>query len=113
MLAALILATAACAGPAAPTLGAARPSSAPTASADGSTSTPTASMGLLSTAPAVSYPPYQKATVPPVDTNHLRTGPAHPVTGVAYPFDMYAHCNGVWVRFGGSYWLAETPLAVS
>jgi hypothetical protein len=26
---------------------------------------------------------------------------------------MYAHCNGVWVRFGGSYWLAETPLAVS
>jgi hypothetical protein len=35
------------------------------------------------------------------------------VVGVAYPFDLFAHCGAELVRFGGSGWRAEQPLAIS
>ncbi len=103
MLVAAVLTTAACTGSAASDRTAGRPTAVPTAGASQSSTAPSPS-------PSPSYPPYQKAVVPPADVNHLRRGPANPAVGVAYPFDIYAHCGAELVRFGGSNWRADQPL---
>jgi hypothetical protein len=67
---------------------------------------PEALGGAAGTAPAAEEPP---AAVDPVDLKRLRLGPASPVPGEAYPFDLYTHCGLGFARFGGRTWRAERP----
>jgi hypothetical protein len=39
-----------------------------------------------------------------------RTGPARPLIGVAYAFDLYTHCGIDFTTFGGRAWQAVTSL---
>lgn len=43
---------------------------------------------------------------PPQTPNPARTGPEHPVVGVAYPYDLYVHCGIRHAKFGGRWWHA-------
>ncbi len=38
------------------------------------------------------------------------TGPADPVAGVDYPYDLLTHCGIRWARFGGREWAPPSPL---
>jgi hypothetical protein len=110
ILVAVMFAAAGCARPTVSTADAGRTSAAPAASATGASPSASPSAAPPSPSPTPSYPPYEKAHVAPFDLGHLRNGPANPVVGTAYPFDLYIHCGGLLVRFGGASWRAAQPL---
>ncbi|WP_194918715.1 hypothetical protein [Catenulispora rubra] len=41
------------------------------------------------------------------DPNHPSRGPATPVIGVAYPFDLFTHCGVHVAHFGGRDWITD------
>ncbi|MBX6748086.1 MAG: hypothetical protein IRY85_00190 [Micromonosporaceae bacterium] len=55
------------------------------------------------------YPPYVPADVEPFDMTNIRGLPPAPELGVAYPFELYAHCGIELVQFAGATWRAEQP----
>jgi hypothetical protein len=57
------------------------------------------------------YPPYQSATVPPVDPAHIRTFPPDAAVGVAIPVDIWAHCPIDIISFANANWRADKPVA--
>jgi|SRR5450631_440040 len=64
---------------------------------------------IPSTAPESTLPPQANISIqpptPPVTAlPSLQTGPADPVVGVVYPFDLYRHCGLGAVAFGGRMW---------
>lgn len=46
------------------------------------------------------------------DRNHWQSGPAAPVLGQAYPFDLLVHCGLRYATFGGKNWETTTVVAV-
>lgn len=38
--------------------------------------------------------------------------PPHPVIGTSYPFNWYAHCEMVYISFGGKIWKVDHPVEV-
>lgn len=110
ILVAVVFAAAGCARPTVSTADAGRTSAAPAARATGASPSASLSAAPLSPSPIPSYPPFRKAKVAPFDLGHLRNGPANPVVGTAYPFDLYVHCGGLLVRFGGARWRAAQSL---
>ncbi|GGJ83907.1 hypothetical protein GCM10010123_11990 [Pilimelia anulata] len=46
----------------------------------------------------------ERALVDPTDPAAPRGGPAAPVRGQAYPYDLYTHCGLEFARFGGRTW---------
>jgi hypothetical protein len=44
-----------------------------------------------------------------VDPDHPATGPAAPVLGKAYPYDLYVHCGGEYAAFAGASWRTANP----
>jgi len=53
------------------------------------------------------YPPYQKATVSPIDLAHLRLFPPDAVVGMVYTVDIYTQCGLEHTRFGEANWRSE------
>lgn len=46
------------------------------------------------------------------DRNHWQSGPAAPVLGQAYPFDLLVHCGLRYATFGGKNWETTKVVAV-
>ncbi len=46
------------------------------------------------------------------DRNHWQSGPAAPVLGQAYPFDLLVHCGLRYTTFGGKNWETTKVVAV-
>jgi hypothetical protein len=60
--------------------------------------------------------PARSTTTPPpppartLDPEHYQLGPAHPRTGVRYPFDLTVHCGIHYAEFGSRSWKTDREL---
>jgi hypothetical protein len=77
---------------------------------DGLSASPGPPVATAQASPSLSPPPpTTSAIVAPYELGNARKGPAAPIIGTPYPYDLNVHCGGWFLRFGGRIWRTDTP----